>query len=159
MPGPHRACSRQLHNHQTHGSQPDPQSARQRLSAKRPAKTLCAFGARSPPGTTSSSQASSMPADPFTRLPWFDYQPGWNLHMRPRQDEQVTFETLRALADSYDLLRLVIETRKDQIAKLSWSVQPRKRTGTSDRAPSDNRVKEVTRLLRRPDGVNSWQNW
>src|SRR4051812_6379645 len=33
----------------------------------------------------------------------FDYQPGWNLHMRPRQDEQVTFETLRALADSYDL--------------------------------------------------------
>jgi hypothetical protein len=48
----------------------------------------------------------------------FDYQPGWNLHMRPRQDEQVTFETLRALADSYDLLRLVIETRKDQIAKL-----------------------------------------
>ena len=67
----------------------------------------------------------------------FDYQPGWNLHMRPRQDEQVTFETLRALADSYDLLRLVIETRKDQIAKLDWTIQPRKRTGGADRAPSD----------------------
>src|SRR3954447_23397250 len=89
----------------------------------------------------------------------FDYQPGWNLHMRPRQDEQVTFETLRALADSYDLLRLVIETRKDQIVKLDWTIQPRKRTGTADRPKSDKRVDEVTRLLRRPDGFNSWQNW
>ena len=85
----------------------------------------------------------------------FDYQPGWNLHTGPRQDEQVTFETLRALADSYDLLRLVIETRKDQIAKLDWTIQPRKRTGTTDRPKSDKRVDEVTRLLRRPDGINS----
>ena len=89
----------------------------------------------------------------------FDYQPGWNLHMRPRQDEQVTFETLRALADSYDLLRLVIETRKDQIAKLDWTIQPRKRTGGADRPPSDGRIEEISRLLRRPDGINSWQNW
>src|SRR4051812_13222584 len=34
MPRPHRARPRQLHNHQAYGSQPDPQSARQRLSAR-----------------------------------------------------------------------------------------------------------------------------
>jgi hypothetical protein len=89
----------------------------------------------------------------------FDYQPGWNLHTRPRQDEAITFDMLRQLADSYDLLRLVIETRKDQIAKLDWTVQPRKRTGGADRPPSDGRIEEISRLLRRPDGINSWQNW
>src|SRR4051812_12901403 len=34
MPRPHRARPRQLHHHQAYGSQPDPQSARQRLSAR-----------------------------------------------------------------------------------------------------------------------------
>src|SRR5919107_4048802 len=34
MPRPHRARPRQLHNHKAYGSQPDPQSTRQRLSAR-----------------------------------------------------------------------------------------------------------------------------
>ena len=42
----------------------------------------------------------------------FDYPVGYNLRTRPRDGESITFEQLRALADGYDLLRLVIETRK-----------------------------------------------
>lgn len=39
----------------------------------------------------------------------------------------VTFAQLRSLADGYDLLRLMIETRKDQMSKLRWSFGLKKR--------------------------------
>ena len=55
----------------------------------------------------------------------FDYPVGWNLRIRPRQDEALDFGDLRALAERWDLLRLVIETRKDQFAALDWVVRPR----------------------------------
>jgi hypothetical protein len=35
---------------------------------------------------------------------------------QPRQYEPVGFSELRALADGHDLLRIIIETRKDQIS-------------------------------------------
>src|ERR1700689_3013519 len=56
----------------------------------------------------------------------FDYPPGYNLITRPRAYEPIGFFELRALADCYDLLRIIIETRKDQIARLDWSVKPRR---------------------------------
>lgn len=56
----------------------------------------------------------------------FDYPTGYNLQYQPRYDEPVTFETLHALANNCDLLRLVIETRKDQIEGQEWDVRPRK---------------------------------
>jgi hypothetical protein len=56
----------------------------------------------------------------------FDYPVGYNLQYQPRYDEPVSFETLHTLADNCDLLRLVIETRKDQIEGQDWDVRPRK---------------------------------
>src|SRR5438094_8546341 len=50
----------------------------------------------------------------------FDYQVGINRVTTPRSTEAVSFAQLRALADNCDVLRLVIETRKDQMAKLRW---------------------------------------
>ena len=38
----------------------------------------------------------------------WDYVPGYNLNTTPRPYEPVTFEALRALADSYDPVRLII---------------------------------------------------
>jgi hypothetical protein len=55
----------------------------------------------------------------------FDYPVGYNILARPRSQEPVSFYQLRALADNYDLLRLIIETRKDQIEKLDWTLQQR----------------------------------
>ena len=64
----------------------------------------------------------------------FDFPVGANLRIQPRPDETISFADLRGLADGYDLLRLVIETRKDQIAKLDWTIRPRdsRKSGAED---------------------------
>jgi SPP1 gp7 family putative phage head morphogenesis protein len=56
----------------------------------------------------------------------FDFPMSVNIRRTPRDGEGVTFEHMRSLADGYDLMRLVIETRKDQMEKLSWVIKPRK---------------------------------
>ena len=55
----------------------------------------------------------------------FDFPPGYNLVTRPRAYEPVGFAELRGFADAYDLLRLVIETRKDQMERQRWRIRPR----------------------------------
>lgn len=55
----------------------------------------------------------------------WDYPAGYNLSTLPRRFEPVTFAALRSLADGYDLLRLVIETRKDQAARQTWNITAR----------------------------------
>ena len=42
-----------------------------------------------------------------------------------RQGEAITFAQLRALSETCDVLRIVIETRKDQLEKLAWTIPPR----------------------------------
>lgn len=51
----------------------------------------------------------------------FDFRVSHNIQRNPRDGEGATFAQMRALADGFDLLRLVIETRKDQMCKLAWS--------------------------------------
>src|SRR5690242_11217938 len=60
------------------------------------------------------------PANVEGRL--FDYPVATNVNVRPRSNENISFEQLRALADSCDILRLVIETRKDQIESYDWEI-------------------------------------
>ena len=56
----------------------------------------------------------------------FDYEPFYNVgHSKPREREAIGFAQLRALADNYDVLRLVIEKRKDQMEGLKWTIQKR----------------------------------
>lgn len=84
----------------------------------------------------------------------FDYQTGYNVQQQPRSSEAVTFAQMRALADSYDLLRLVIETRKDQVVKLPWIIGPR-----DDDASEDDRSKKITEFFRSPDKEHDWEEW
>ena len=67
--------------------------------------------------------APQAPADVKGRQ--FDYAFGANLNYVPRSEAGMSFAELRALADSLPLLRAVIETRKDQIAALNWTIRPR----------------------------------
>src|SRR5437879_2474227 len=60
-------------------------------------------------------QAPAPSAPPEVAGRRLDYQPGINMLQQPRQYEAITFSDLRALADGHDLLRIIIETRKDQI--------------------------------------------
>ena len=89
----------------------------------------------------------------------YDYNSGVNISTTPRREESgnVSFAELRAFADAYDLLRLVIETRKDQLVGLQWNIVGRE---SDDGIKNDDkRVKEVERFLRKPDGQNGWQDW
>ena len=54
----------------------------------------------------------------------FDFPVTANIRRQPRDGEGVSFEHLRNFADGYDLLRLVIETRKDQMSKMRWKFGP-----------------------------------
>lgn len=84
----------------------------------------------------------------------FDYPTGYNTTAKPRQGESVSFEQLRALADSFDVLRLVIETRKDQLAKMRWSIKPK-----DTKQKPDERCKEAATFFAQPDREHSWDDW
>lgn len=93
-------------------------------------------------------------APPETQGRQFDYMTGYNLQLRPRSGEAVTFQTMRTLADAYDLLRLVIETRKDQIEKLEWKFVMRE-----EGAQPDERCKQLTEFFLLPDREHDWPQW
>lgn len=94
----------------------------------------------------------------------FDYQTGYNLNQRPRGYEPVGFEDLRGMARACDVLRLVIETRKDQMAGLGWNVRVKAEPGEDARrvkATDDqkNRIKMITEFLQSPDKEMSFEQW
>jgi hypothetical protein len=93
----------------------------------------------------------------------FDYPSGFNLNVRPRTYERIGFTELRALADNYDLLRIVIETRKDQLERLPWRIAPREdEFGQGGKEPSaalKNRAKDIREFFKRPDRHYSWSQW
>lgn len=84
----------------------------------------------------------------------FDYRTGYNVDFRPRSGEAVGFPELRALADNFDLLRLVIETRKDQVCALPWSILPR-----APGAKPDKGCEKIAEFLRMPDREHGWDDW
>lgn len=95
----------------------------------------------------------------------FDYPTGYNLNVRPRAYEKIGFTELRALADNFDLLRLVIETRKDQVEAKRWTIRPIADdygVGRGKKPPSAAliaRCKEIRSFFRKPDGGRGWKPW
>jgi len=93
----------------------------------------------------------------------FDFPVGYNLLTRPRGYEPIGFNELRAFADAYDLLRLVIETRKDQMERQRWRIRPRaaklKRASAGLDADTQARVAAIERFFHKPDGVTRWKTW
>jgi hypothetical protein len=112
------------------------------------------------------------PADVAGRR--FDFPPGYNIVTRPRAYEPIGFHELRAFADAYDLLRLVIETRKDQMERPRWRIRPRTpsltlprsrgregwgRSGAVLDADTQARIIAVEHFFHKPDGVTRWKTW
>ncbi len=93
----------------------------------------------------------------------FDFPPGYNLVTRPRAYEPLGFAELRGFADAYDLLRLVIETRKDQMERQRWRIRPRdpklKRKSATIAADMSARITALESFFARPDGVTRWKTW
>jgi len=104
----------------------------------------------------------------------FDFPPGYNIVTRPRAYEPVGFAELRGFADAYDLLRLVIETRKDQMERQRWRIRPRGphpslprsrgrvgrgRTSATVDADISARISAIENFFQKPDGVARWKTW
>jgi hypothetical protein len=101
------------------------------------------------------------PASPaFAEPRRFDYASGLNIQYWPRGEEGISFAQLRGLAESWDLLRLVIETRKDQVERLRWNIRPKIQAGPRSLNPAaDPRVTRIESFFRKPDGVHRWGPW
>lgn len=88
----------------------------------------------------------------------FDFPQGVNLLTTTRPYQPITYETLRAFADGYDLLRLIIETRKDAMERLRWVIQPR--DPKEKLSPQKrNKMKDLTKFFMKPDGEHHWNAW
>src|SRR5262249_32503666 len=87
----------------------------------------------------------------------WDFPVGYNTTYTPRSYEAIGFDELRALAESHDITRLAIETRKDQIEKLEWVIKSRnEKTRGADAAA---RIDRLTEFWRRPDGEQPFATW
>ena len=87
----------------------------------------------------------------------FDYPTAINTVWTPRgeaSETQITFGQLRSLADSSDLVRMAIETRKDQMGRLEWHIKPR-----DPEAESDDRCDAIRDFLEMPDREHEWSTW
>ena len=100
-----------------------------------------------------------------TKARRWDYMPGYNINIIPRQWEPIQFPQLRALADSYDLLRLLIETRKDQATRMKWRIKTRDIPGQDPKEKKDRLEKakpSIEALMRRfeyPDQEHDFNQW
>src|ERR1700740_2655062 len=91
------------------------------------------------------------------RVRLWDFPVGYNTTYTPRSYEPIGFDELRALAESHDITRLAIETRKDQIERLEWTIKPRneKHPGTD----AASRVERLTEFWRKPNGEQPFATW
>lgn len=126
------------------------------------------------------SQASSQGIQQGTPADWFgplnpmapvapievmgrqtDFPSGYNLDVSSRPYEAIKFADMRALADGYDILRILIETRKDQMEKLTWTIRPRakpdSKPGEKPKIGAD--VQKIIDFFHCPDGENDWGTW
>jgi len=78
----------------------------------------------------------------------WDYQAGYNIVTRPQRDKRVSFSTLKAIIDTYDVARMAISHRIDDVRSLNWSIVP-KRGFSGD---AENAVETGHAIMARPEG-------
>lgn len=91
----------------------------------------------------------------------FDYGTGINMNNTPRQGELYGFAVMRTLADSSDLLRVIIERRKDQIVRMDWTIKVKDKAGTvgDESVTPDPRCDLVEQFFKFPDREHDWSTW
>lgn len=118
--------------------------------------------------TLQTSISSIKPSDWMSALqplqPWlpmifgrqWDFPVGRNLNYIPRSGEKVTFKMLRGLAQNSEIVRLAIETRKDQLCSQPWQIKGK---DDKDVQETDPRIKKWEKFFQKPDGENKWSDW
>lgn len=84
----------------------------------------------------------------------YDFPVAGNIQIRPRAYEQIGFDELQNFAQNCDLLRLMIETRKDQVSGLAWKIKAREGYDV----PAEV-IDSATRFFKRPDGRSGFDEW
>lgn len=110
------------------------------------------------PGQPLAPQAGK--EDDGTRGRRYDFGVSSNLNYTPRSEGAaggVPFNVLRNLGDGYDLLRLVIETRKDQVSSYQWEITPK--DGDADDGAFKDEIKRVTEFFEQPTPELDWLEW
>lgn len=86
----------------------------------------------------------------------FDYLPGYNLVTRPRSVEsRMSFDTIRNIYRVYDVARMCIEHRIDEVSGLEPSIVAAK--GVTEDV--DWAVQRAEQIMRKPDGRTPFQMW
>lgn len=93
----------------------------------------------------------------------FDYPVYYNINQIPRAGEPISFASLRGLADNCDILRGVIETRKDQVERQDWLIRVKRIESESFKPkPTDEqktRAAEITKFFMSPDKETDFAGW
>ncbi len=87
----------------------------------------------------------------------FGYQFGYNQHTTPGRGRLTPFAVLRQLA-RFDITRICIETRKDQICGLEWAITPKKKNQAST-PRQEAQIAEATAFFAKPDKRRDFRTW
>jgi hypothetical protein len=94
----------------------------------------------------------------------YDYPTGVNLQTTQsrRGDSGTSFQELRALADAWPVIRLIIETRKDKVCKLRSVFQLKDAKARREQQKSgkvDPRIQKLEEFFEQPDRDNDGSLW
>lgn len=94
----------------------------------------------------------------------WDFAPGKNLQFTPRGDVPVTFGQLWNVSNSFDLCRIAIEMRKNQIVNRPWLIRVKEQPGEKkkqrlEREAKTPNVGRIQQLLKYPDGYHPFDKW
>jgi hypothetical protein len=126
-------------------------------------RTSLAFAMSGPmAGWASGTFGPGLPIQPAQQNPirFVDYPVSVNTNIRPRAFAPIGFPELRAFAN-VELVRMAIETRKDQLERLEWQITPTdqklRRKGASGIPTAA--MERVTKFWRKPDGITPFASW
>ena len=98
------------------------------------------------------------PAAPEEPIRREDYMVGRNVLFTPRAAEPraVTYAQMRNLADSYGILRTIIEKRKDELKGLEWDIAP---ANGHEKEDLKKPIQDMKEFWQFPDKENSFDQW
>src|SRR5258708_3361750 len=89
----------------------------------------------------------------------WDYPFWYNLQIPPRAYESISFDILRCVADTYDLVRTVIESCKNRVAFQEWDIVPSDPEINSVGAGTKDRIKQMKAFYKYPDLKHDFATW
>lgn len=99
------------------------------------------------------------PSQPFGSEPrQFGYMIGENIVQRPRSTEAISFDTMKSVIDNYDIARMCIEVRLDELRNLDWDIVPYDEN-SNDAEKYSMDINKVRNFFEKPDGYTLFDDF